>query len=151
MKTEIDEFSHLIGKVSRQRICQLRNKRDGKCCICGKPKGDSPYAETCFICSDKNLYRIRKRTGAKKFYNHSKFDPPKPHFGGTIRELRLERGWSSRELGRRTGMTSENFSRIEHEAYHPHLKTIRRLADAFGITPSELISYHERRMERLKR
>jgi hypothetical protein len=37
-----DEFTHLTG-ISRQRIQQLRYRRDGKCACCGQPSGGHTY------------------------------------------------------------------------------------------------------------
>ncbi len=45
MKTIKDEFTKLKGKVSRQRIYQLRKVRDGRCAKCGKKESNRGLCE----------------------------------------------------------------------------------------------------------
>lgn len=56
-----DEFTHLKGKVSRQRIYQLRKKRDGLCAICGK------LALYSGICVE---HRFKNNNYQKTYFNH---------------------------------------------------------------------------------
>jgi hypothetical protein len=41
----IDEFSHLEGIISRQRIAQMRHKRDGLCMFCSRPLKTALHCE----------------------------------------------------------------------------------------------------------
>jgi hypothetical protein len=44
-----DEFTHLKGQISRQRIWQLRKHKEHKCIKCGKPEGKCKwYCDDCY-------------------------------------------------------------------------------------------------------
>jgi len=49
-----------------------------------------------------------------------------------VLDLRLERGWSQSELARRVGTRQANISRTESGLANPTLKSLQKLADAFG-------------------
>lgn len=53
-----DEFSSLQGKVSRQRIYQLRKKRDGLCVRCGRRETGGRVL--CKVCLEKLRERYRE-------------------------------------------------------------------------------------------
>jgi len=55
-----------------------------------------------------------------------------------IRSLRHKRGWTQEELAIRAKTTKVSVSRWERGEASPRLHQLRRLADAFGITLSEL-------------
>ncbi|MDE3068141.1 MAG: hypothetical protein KGJ60_11400 [Verrucomicrobiota bacterium] len=54
-----DEFTDL--PVSRQRKCQLRRQKEGRCIICGKPLCSAQFCLEHMIAARE---RLRKRTGA---------------------------------------------------------------------------------------
>jgi transcriptional regulator with XRE-family HTH domain len=56
-----------------------------------------------------------------------------------LRELRRERVLSLRELEEKSGVSYNTIWRIEDGRQGAHPRTIRKLADALGIHPSELI------------
>jgi transcriptional regulator with XRE-family HTH domain len=56
-----------------------------------------------------------------------------------LRELRREQVLSLRELEERSGVSYNTIWRIEDGRQGAHPRTIRKLADALGIRPSELI------------
>jgi transcriptional regulator with XRE-family HTH domain len=56
-----------------------------------------------------------------------------------IKELRRERVLSLRELEERSGVSSNTIWRIEDGRQGAHPRTIRKLAEALGVDPSELI------------
>jgi len=59
--------------------------------------------------------------------------------GLKIKELRTERGWTQKELGRRSGITRESISAVEiGKSRKPSGETLIKLARAFGIRPEEL-------------
>ncbi len=60
-------------------------------------------------------------------------------FGARIRKLRLEHGWSQRELGRRVGLTNGAISLIESGSRKPRMETVYALADALEVGPGELL------------
>jgi transcriptional regulator with XRE-family HTH domain len=60
-------------------------------------------------------------------------------FGGLIRRLRDERGWTQERLAREAGITITCLSNLERGATKdPNTETISGLASAFGLQPSEL-------------
>jgi transcriptional regulator with XRE-family HTH domain len=64
-----------------------------------------------------------------------------PNFGGLIRRLRDERGWTQERLAREAGITITCLSNLERGATKdPNAETISGLASAFGLQPSELDS-----------
>ncbi len=60
-------------------------------------------------------------------------------FGGLIRQLRDQRGWTQERLAREAGITVTCISNIERGATRdPNSETIAGLASAFGIEPTDL-------------
>ena len=60
-------------------------------------------------------------------------------FGRAIRVIRAARGYSQRELAQRSGLTPSFISLLESGGRTPSVKTLKALADAFGV-PTELIT-----------
>ena len=56
-----------------------------------------------------------------------------------LRELRREQVLSLRELEEKSGVSYNTIWRIEDGRQGAHPRTIRKLADALGVRPSELI------------
>jgi len=56
-----------------------------------------------------------------------------------LKELRRERVLSLRELEERSGVSYNTIWRIEDGRQGAHPRTIRKLADALGVEPAELI------------
>ena len=56
-----------------------------------------------------------------------------------LKELRRERVLSLRELEERSGVSYNTIWRIEDGRQGAHPRTIRRLAEALDVQPSELI------------
>ena len=56
-----------------------------------------------------------------------------------LKELRRERVLSLRELEERSGVFYNTIWRIEDGRQGAHPRTIRKLAEALGVKPSELI------------
>jgi transcriptional regulator with XRE-family HTH domain len=56
-----------------------------------------------------------------------------------VRELRREQVLSLRDLEERSGVSYNTIWRIEDRRRGAHPRTIRKLADAFGVDPKELI------------
>jgi transcriptional regulator with XRE-family HTH domain len=55
-----------------------------------------------------------------------------------LRELREERVLSLRELEERSGVSHNTIWRIEDGRQGAHPRTVRKLAEALGVPPSEL-------------
>jgi HTH-type transcriptional regulator, competence development regulator len=59
--------------------------------------------------------------------------------GPRLRRLRRERALSQRELSRMTGIAFDTISRLETGKQRAQPRTIRKLADALGVEPKELM------------
>ena len=56
-----------------------------------------------------------------------------------LKELRRERVLSLRELEQRSGVSYNTIWRLEDGRQGAHPRTVRKLADALGVQPSELL------------
>lgn len=57
-----------------------------------------------------------------------------------LKELRKEKGWSQQKLAEKTDLSFNAVTKIEQGlAKHPTLKTLLKLADAFGISLDDLV------------
>ena len=56
-----------------------------------------------------------------------------------LRRLRRERALSQRELSRMTGIAFDTISRLETGKQRAQPRTIRKLAEALGVEPRELM------------
>ena len=59
--------------------------------------------------------------------------------GTRLRELRQERALSLRELGDRTGVAFDTIHKLELGIREAQPRTIRKLAEALGVEPKELM------------
>ena len=59
--------------------------------------------------------------------------------GEKLRRLRLERALTQMELSRMTGLSVDAISRLENELRSAQVSTVRRLAQALGVEPRELL------------
>ena len=59
--------------------------------------------------------------------------------GERLRELRLERMYSQVELAKMAGLTQARVSNLEQEKHRAQPRTVRRLAEALGVEPKELV------------
>jgi transcriptional regulator with XRE-family HTH domain len=59
--------------------------------------------------------------------------------GTQLRRLRRERALSQRDLSRLTGVAFDTISRLETGKQEAQHKTIRKLAEALGVEPHELM------------
>jgi transcriptional regulator with XRE-family HTH domain len=59
--------------------------------------------------------------------------------GPRLRRLRRERALSQRDLSRMTGIAFDTISRLETAKQRAQPRTIRKLADALGVEPRELM------------
>lgn len=65
--------------------------------------------------------------------------PPPETFGSETKRLRLARGWSQREIARRTGIEQTEVSKFERDAYrHPKPEVVACYEDMFGLVRGEL-------------
>lgn len=57
--------------------------------------------------------------------------------GAQLRELRIRKGYSQRDLAAKAGVTSGFISQVERNRVNPSISTLRRLLDALGMTMAE--------------
>lgn len=60
-------------------------------------------------------------------------------FGALLREARLTAGLSQSDLSQRSGLPKPTLSRYENGHVLPSLMTLRKLADALGVSESVLL------------
>ena len=58
-----------------------------------------------------------------------------PFDGSKLRELRLRRALTLRELGVQSGVAYDSINAIELGRQQPRPSTVRRLAEALGVSP----------------
>lgn len=63
---------------------------------------------------------------------------PDPVLGPVVREERERQGRSRESLAHDAGLTTNSVARIELGQSDPSLSTVRRLADALGLSMQEL-------------
>jgi transcriptional regulator with XRE-family HTH domain len=59
--------------------------------------------------------------------------------GRSVRDRRVQRLMTQEELARAAGISLRQLVRIERNAVEPRFSTIRKLAGALGVEPSELL------------
>jgi len=57
-----------------------------------------------------------------------------------LKELRRERGLSLRELEERSGVSYNTIWRLEDGRQGAHPRTVRKLAEALGVEPADLLT-----------
>lgn len=55
-----------------------------------------------------------------------------------IKQMRLNRGWTQRELSEKSGIDQEVISMYENNKRNPLPKNLAKLAKAFGVSVGEL-------------
>jgi len=63
--------------------------------------------------------------------------------GQRLRQLSVERALSLRSLGERSGVTFATINNLENGNRPARLATIRKLAEALGVEPKELMKEEE--------
>ena len=57
-----------------------------------------------------------------------------------LRDVRMRAALSQEELAAKAGTTRVTISRLETEQQEPQPRTLRRLAQALGVSPSDLMA-----------
>jgi transcriptional regulator with XRE-family HTH domain len=65
------------------------------------------------------------------------------YIGERLRDLRKRALMSQRELAKRSGVGVTTIVRIERNQVEPHGSTIRKVAEALGVDPYELVKPEE--------
>lgn len=68
------------------------------------------------------------------------FEASKRHLAANIADLRARRGWSQQAVADAAGLDLKHVQKIEYRALNPSLRTLVRLARAFGVSVSRLLS-----------
>jgi transcriptional regulator with XRE-family HTH domain len=61
------------------------------------------------------------------------------HVGDNLRRLRTLNALTQAQLAERAGLTRSAVQRAERDQTEPHMTTLRKLADALGVHPRELV------------
>jgi transcriptional regulator with XRE-family HTH domain len=61
------------------------------------------------------------------------------YVGDNLKRLRTLRALTQVELAEKAGITPATVVRIERNQAEPHMSTLRKLAGALGVAPSELV------------
>ena len=61
------------------------------------------------------------------------------YIGDKLKDLRIRRALTQYELADRAGISTNALNRIELNKAEPHMSTLRKLARALNVDPSELI------------
>ena len=61
------------------------------------------------------------------------------YIGDRLKTLRVRRALTQQELADRAGVSSNALNRIELNKAEPHMSTLRKLAKALDVDPTELI------------
>ena len=70
-------------------------------------------------------------------------DEWKQRLATNLRQLMTARGWSQSDLARAAGMGTDNISRYLSARYVPSAKHLAKIADAFGVQPTDLYGTHD--------
>ena len=61
------------------------------------------------------------------------------YIGERLKTLRVRRALTQQELADRAGVSSNALNRIELNKAEPHMSTLRKLAKALDVDPTELL------------
>jgi transcriptional regulator with XRE-family HTH domain len=61
------------------------------------------------------------------------------YIGDRLKDLRIRRALTQRELADRADISSNALNKIELNKAEPHMSTLRKLAQALNVDPAELI------------
>jgi transcriptional regulator with XRE-family HTH domain len=61
------------------------------------------------------------------------------YIGDRLKNLRIRRALTQQELADRAGVSSNAINRIELNKAEPHMSTLRKLAKALDVDPTELV------------
>jgi transcriptional regulator with XRE-family HTH domain len=61
------------------------------------------------------------------------------HIGERLRQLRERKALRQEDLAELAGVGKNTVNRIEKNRTEPHMTTVRKLAEALGVDPAELV------------
>jgi len=71
--------------------------------------------------------------------NRSPTMPTVVYIGDKLKEIRTRRLLTQTELAEKSGVNPTTIVRVERNQAEPHFRTIRRLAKALNVDPTELL------------
>jgi len=77
-------------------------------------------------CLDANIWRLARMQAVV-------------YIGDRLKNLRIRRALTQRELAERAGLSTNALNRLELGKAEPHMSTLRKLAQALDVDPTELI------------
>lgn len=83
--------------------------------------------------------QVLDRVMAKKGLSRTREEEVLRHIGIAIRELRMERGLTLRDLARRSGLSTSQISQAERGTTVPTVATLFRLASALDVKIADLL------------
>ena len=61
------------------------------------------------------------------------------YIGNKLKWARMSNALTQAQLAERAGVTIATVARIERDEVEPHMTTVRKLSDALGVEPRELV------------
>jgi transcriptional regulator with XRE-family HTH domain len=61
------------------------------------------------------------------------------YIGHRLKDLRIQRALTQEELAEKAGLGKNTVNRMERNLTEPHMSTVRKLAKALSVDPSELV------------
>ena len=61
------------------------------------------------------------------------------YIGERLKDLRIRRALTQEELANKASMGKNTVNRVERNLTEPHMSTLRKLAQALGVEPHELL------------
>ena len=61
------------------------------------------------------------------------------HIGKSLKMQRTLKALTQAQLAERAGVTTATVARIERDEIEPRMTTLRKLADALGVEPADLV------------
>ena len=61
------------------------------------------------------------------------------YIGDKLKNLRIRRALTQRELAERAGISTNALNRLELDKAEPHMSTLRKIAKALDVEPTELL------------
>ena len=68
------------------------------------------------------------------------FEMTKHHLAANVASLRARRGWSQQQTADASGLDLKHVQKVEYGALNPSLRTLVRLALAFGVSIGLLVA-----------
>ncbi len=65
------------------------------------------------------------------------------HIGKSLKRQRTLKALTQAQLAERAGVTTATVARIERDEIEPRMTTLRKLADALGVDPADLVGVVE--------